>query len=300
MLGYISDCLDRRADARDGAAVSAAWQNPDARILLFENGDPVFDFRETPTALFPAAVLRQLEPNGPPPDIFLGVYKTFPVFASGFDTPALAPFKAAGDIRAIPIRKAAIDAFLPPEEYTLVGLARALERWHASTRFCPACATPLDPQNGGYRRDCPACRLQYFPRVDPVVIMLVKRGDACLLGSNRSFETGRYSCLAGFLESGETIEAAVRREVWEESGIDVESVSYFASQPWPNPNQIMIGCFAEAVSNTIQRHDDELVSVRWFSREEAGKLLNRELPGLSGPPSVAIAHHLIRAFIAGK
>ena len=150
---------------------------------------------------------------------------------------------------------------------------------------------------GGYRRDCPACNAQYFPRTDPVAIMLAIDGDRCLMGRQARFAPGTYSCLAGFIEPGETIEDAVRREIAEEAGIRIGAVVYHASQPWPFPMTLMIGCFAQATSTEIVPDTDELEDCRWFTREETLAMLAGEhADGLATPPRMAIAHTLIRAW----
>ena len=176
--------------------------------------------------------------------------------------------------------------------------AKALVGWHARHRFCPNCGSPTNVVEAGWRRDCPACKAQHFPRTDPVVIMLAIMGDRGVLGRSRRFAPTMWSCLAGFAEPGETIEEAVRREVLEETGIACGRVTYFASQPWPFPSSIMIGCLAEALSDTIVVDRDELEDARWFDREELASMLKRQHPqGLTTPPPVAIAHHIIRSFV---
>jgi NAD+ diphosphatase len=150
---------------------------------------------------------------------------------------------------------------------------------------------------GGYRRDCPACGAEHFPRTDPVVIMLAIDGERCLLGRQARFAPAMYSCLAGFVEPGETIEDAVRRETAEEAGIAVGRVRYHASQPWPFPSSLMIGCHAEAISRDIVRDEAELEACRWFGRAEVQAMLAGLHPdGLKCPPDIAIAHHLIKAW----
>ena len=139
------------------------------------------------------------------------------------------------------------------------------------------------------------CKALHFPRTDPVVIMLAVDGDACLLGRQPRFPKGMYSALAGFLEPGETIEASVRREIKEETGVICGAIQYFASQPWPFPASLMIGCFAQAESRSLEIDRLELEDARWFSREEARALIERRHPdGLSAPTPMAIAHHLLK------
>lgn len=181
--------------------------------------------------------------------------------------------------------------------------AASLITWNADNRFCGKCGSGMEIRIGGYKRVCSACGHMIFPRTDPVVIMMTidLERDVCLLGRGAHFAPGMYSCLAGFVEPGETIENAVRRETHEESGIQVGRVRYHASQPWPMPHTLMIGCYAEATSAEIRRDDAELEDCRWFTREETAAMLDRA-PGsdYSAPPIGAIAHRLMRDWVEWK
>jgi NAD+ diphosphatase len=178
--------------------------------------------------------------------------------------------------------------------------AKSLLGWHARHRFCANCGVPTEIVQAGWRRDCPACGMQHFPRTDPVVIMLVVHGDRCLLGRQPRFGKGMWSCLAGFVEPGETIEDAVRRETLEEAGVVCGRVTYFASQPWPFPMSLMIGCHAEALTAAITVDRTELEDARWFPRDEvAAMLMHRHPDGLTATHPYAIAHHIIRAWLEG-
>jgi NAD+ diphosphatase len=166
--------------------------------------------------------------------------------------------------------------------------------WHQRHGYCANCGTRTAMKEGGWKRDCPNCKAEHFPRTDPVVIMLVTSGDKCLLGRQRHFPPGMWSCLAGFVEAAETIEDAVRREVLEESGIRCTDVSYYMTQPWPYPSSLMIGCAARATNEDLVVDRTELEDARWFDRAEAALMLKREHPdGLTGPHPFAIAHHLV-------
>lgn len=181
--------------------------------------------------------------------------------------------------------------------------ASSLLSWNANCRFCGKCGSPTEMQAGGYKRVCAACGHQFFPRTDPVVIMLTidLERDLCLLGRSPHFPEGMYSCLAGFVEPGETLENAVRRETHEESGIRIGRVRYHASQPWPMPHTLMIGCYAEAKNRDIHRDEQELEDCRWFTRAETAAMLERNTGIQSGergsPPKGAIAHQLMRDWL---
>ena len=176
----------------------------------------------------------------------------------------------------------------------------SLVHWNLTHRFCGKCGSPTEARAGGYKRVCTACGNMLFPRTDPVAIMLVvdEENDCCLLGRNKQFPEGMYSCLAGFVEPGETIESAVRRETFEESGIETDMVRIYASQPWPVPHSLMIGCYARATSRDIHIDTNELADCRWFTREETEAMLHRTLGEQgSAPPKGAIAHRLMRDWL---
>ncbi len=166
---------------------------------------------------------------------------------------------------------------LTPWEAEVAATARGILEWHGRHRFCANCGAPTKMSDGGWRRDCAACSAHHFPRTDPVVIMLVTHGNSVLLGRNAAWPEGMYSLLAGFMEPGEPIEAAVRREVLEESGVVIGAVDYVASQPWPFPASLMIGCRAEALTREITLDPNELEDALWVTREE----LSVAMAGLS-------------------
>ena len=195
-------------------------------------------------------------------------------------------------------RAAAID--VPAEQSGIMAQARSNLNWHATHRFCSVCGTESQSQRGGLMRVCPNCKTQHFPRTDPVAIMMVYQGGRCVMGQTRSRATTTfYSCLAGFMDQGESIEEGVRREVREEAGIEVGKVTYHSSQPWPFPNSLMIGCHAEAISDEIVVDEGEMSDVRWFSKDEVLLALENKLPGVNIPGPIAIAHHLIKSWATG-
>jgi NAD+ diphosphatase len=190
-------------------------------------------------------------------------------------------------------------------EAAILAEARALVDWHARHRFCAQCGRPSEIASGGWVRRCPNCRAQHYPRVDPVVIMLAVDGERCLLGRGRRRVGTRYSCLAGYVEPGETLEEAVRREILEESGIRVGRVQYLASQPWPFPSTLMVGMLAEALSEAITVDPEELAEARWFERDEVCRMVARSqtddpIPGAATlPPPLAIGHQIARRWAMG-
>ena len=185
---------------------------------------------------------------------------------------------------------------LEADDLALYGGARSVLDWHARHRFCSQCGLPTTMAKGGWQRDCAGCGANHFPRVDPVAIMLVEHEGRLLLGRNAGFPPGTYSALAGFVEPGETIEEAVAREVLEEAGVRVGAVRYVASQPWPFPSQLMIGCHAVAESDTLAIDPNELEDARWFARAEIAEAIEKgeASTGLKAPTSRAIAHYLLR------
>ncbi len=217
--------------------------------------------------------------------IFLGLYQDRPAFAFSIDSSRPAPFAELGEFHNLRL----LGTILPPDEANLVAHARALVLWHASQLFCGVCGTAARPEAGGNARVCmnADCSRIIFPRVDPAIIVLVSDGDRCLLGRQPDWPEGLYSTIAGFAEPGESLEDAVRREVYEETNVHVGEVRYHSSQPWPFPSSLMIGFLAQAISSDIRLNDAELDDARWFTRED----LRAEFPKL--PSTVSIARRLV-------
>ena len=211
------------------------------------------------------------------------------------ETEALAALNLRPDLaRFIPLRQ--FDGLLSSEERSLLFYSRSLTHWHEEQKFCHRCGNPTLPEEGGHVMACvnPDCATKHFPRTDPATIMLVHSGDHCLLGRQAAWPEGMYSTLAGFVEPGEKLEEAVSREVKEESGIEVKNIRYFGSQPWPFPQSLMLGFFAEAETKEIMR-GIELEDVRWFHVSETKELLTK----LEGrfPHLDTIARRLIRHWV---
>ncbi|MCK0151891.1 NAD(+) diphosphatase [Marivita sp. S6314] len=187
---------------------------------------------------------------------------------------------------------------LTPRDAELAATAKAILGWHETHGFCARCGAPSDVTQAGWQRVCQACGGSHFPRTDPVVIMLITRGNRVLLGRSPGWPEGMYSCLAGFVEPGETIEAAVRREVWEEAGVRVGAVRYLSSQPWPFPASLMFGCHGDALTEEITIDPVEIEDAIWVSREEIMDAFAGRRDGLLPARKGAIAHFLLRNWVA--
>jgi NAD+ diphosphatase len=222
--------------------------------------------------------------------VFLGLLDGVPLFAEHIGDAEPERGRPAG------LREAATE--LPAGEAALAAYAGSLLAWHRRHRFCANCGAPTEPRDGGHERVCPSCEAHHFPRTDPVVIVRVTDGaDGLLLGRQASWPEGRFSLIAGYVEPGETLEEAVRREVVEESGVAVDSVSYVASQPWPFPSSLMLGFSAVAARGNPSPADDELAEVCWFEREEVERAARGEGPLLLAP-RYSIARRLIDEWLA--
>lgn len=189
---------------------------------------------------------------------------------------------------------------LTPRAAELAATAKAVLQWHSSHRFCSSCGAASVPAMAGWQRDCPTCGVHHFPRTDPVVIMLVTRGNSVLLGRSPGWPEGMYSLLAGFVEPGETVEAAVRREVFEEAGIRTGQVRYLASQPWPFPSSLMLGCATEALDDQISLDRNELEDALWLTREEMVAVMAGQHPHIRSPRKGAIAHFLVANWLSDR
>ena len=299
-LGYTESRLARVAERRrDAVAAAAMSADANAGVYLM-GGEMIVLKQDTPCeALFTFEEARALAPIVE--TVFLGLDDGAPRFGVGLAPDDAAALKTRSDLVVTDLRSIAVQGLVAGEHLPPIAEAKAVLHWHARHRFCSNCGAPTVAVDAGWRRDCAECQAQHFPRTDPVVIMLAIDGDDCLLGRSPRFIPNMWSCLAGFLEPGETIEDAVRRETLEEASITTGRVRYLASQPWPFPSSLMIGCYAEATSREIVVDTEELEGARWFSKEELARMLmRRHEAGLTTPPPVAIAHHIIRSFVEGE
>jgi NAD+ diphosphatase len=301
-LGYAASRIERAAERRTDAEALRTMEAA-ANAGFYVIGGELVAMRKTAVGLDPlfsrgdAHALGQVLHSA-----FLGLMDGAPRFALAIEPAAIEALKSnpgfeVSDLRSIAVRAMVHEDHLPP-----LAEGKSLLVWHARRTFCSNCATQLRSVEAGWRRDCPNCKMQHFPRTDPVVIMLVidtqGGGERCLLGRSGRFATNSWSCLAGFVEPGETIEQAVHREVLEEASIVCGKVNYFRSQPWPFPSSLMIGCHAQALTHDIVVDHNELEGARWFDREEIASMLGRTHPeGLITPVPVAIAYHIIRHWV---
>lgn len=283
--------VDRSGEKRkDTDWISAAAAGPDSRFVpvwrdrCLVGGDP------PRLRMLDAAAVGDV-PSADDELVFLGLFRDGPAFAFavGGDAPPYATLGEFADLRFI-------GTALPPDEANLAAHARALMFWHRTTLYCVRCGSPSRPDAGGNTRRCvsEACQRVMFPRVDPAIIVLVADGERCLLGRQPSWPEALYSTIAGFVEPGESLEDAVRREVFEETNIHVGRVRYHSSQPWPFPSSLMLGFIAEATSTDIALNDGELGDARWFGRAELGG----DFPKL--PQRISIARRLVDHWLAGE
>ncbi|AMJ63284.1 NAD(+) diphosphatase [Bosea sp. PAMC 26642] len=299
LTGFATSTLDRRADLRDKPdAVAALRHRSDTRLTVVAGETPVLKRLddETQTVWFSHGETELL--GAGLEEAFLGLAPDgAPRFARLIDKSLAEPLRERPELLLTDLRSVALKRLVPDDQLGPLGEGKALLDWHARHRFCAQCGGPSELGSAGWKRQCTACGAQHFPRTDPVVIMLATRAENCLLARQSRFAAGMYSCIAGFIEPGETFEDAVRRETWEEAGLRTGTVRYIASQPWPFPGSLMIGCIAEALNDDIVLDGTELEAGRWFSRAEALQMLEGQHPdNLFCPPHMAIANTLLKAW----
>lgn len=287
--------LDRASHLR--AEAHALVRRDDARVLPLAAGRLLIDLATGAPKLGWQAAANRTGDAGP--TVFLGMVDGAPRFATetGFDEDAARALVPEGH-KFIDLRSVA--GQLSPGEATIGATAKGVLGWHGTHTHCARCGHASDIDDGGWRRRCPACGALHFPRTDPVVIMLVLDGDDALIGRQSSWPPGLHSLLAGFMEPGETIADAVRRETLEESAIKVGRVRFLADQPWPFPSSMMLGCVAEALSREITIDPTEIEAAMWVPRSEMARILAGDHPDFASPRVDAIARSILTAWVSGE
>jgi NAD+ diphosphatase len=296
---FAGNPLDRASDRRaDADWLAERLGSSESLGLAVWNGRPFVEKTKDGTwqiAYLPSRLVAELS-GGDERLLFMGLWQDTAVFAvdlEGQANPADGgPLQGLGefsDLRAIALQ-------LPGPDAAILATAKSMFEWRRRHRHCAACGEPSVPKDGGWKRQCPACEAEHFPRTDPVVIMLAHHGERCMLGRQEAWPKGMFSALAGFLEPGESIEEACARELAEEAGLRTRAVRYHSTQPWPYPSSLMIGLIAEVEDDEGTPDQTELSEVRWFTREEARRLIAGELPDAKAPGAMAIAHQLIKAW----
>ena len=288
--------INRAAHHRtDPEWLEAAMQREDVLVFLMHKGLPLADHSGQGLVWLGPEAAR-LTPQVE--KVFLGLDKVgAPIFAINMDE----RFKLEGSLiegtgEFINMRAAASSLY--PMQGNLASTARSILEWHRSHRFCSKCGAESEVAEAGWKRVCPACGAEHFPRTDPVAIMLAVKDDRCLLGRQSTWPAGFWSALAGFVEPGETLEQAAARELEEEAGIksDPASAEYLFCQPWPFPSSLMVGIILQAETEEVSVEQDELEAARWITREEARQVLAGTHPDIYCPPPMAVAHHILKVW----
>jgi NAD+ diphosphatase len=295
---FVTHVLDRAAHLRnDDTKLLALEGKHDSRAYVLHR-DSLVVAKESGGSRTLLTIDEALKYGANPGTVFLGQRDGAAIFGMGIGAPAVEKLLTRDDVAVSELRGMAMQGVVPSDQLSAIAMAKSLVSWHQRHGYCANCGTRTRMTQGGWKRDCPNCKVEHFPRTDPVVIMLVTSGDKVLLGRQKQFLPGMYSCLAGFVEVAETIEDAVRREIFEESGIRCTDVNYYMTQPWPYPSSLMIGCTARATNEDIIVDHSELEDARWFDRAEATLMIKRQHPdGLAGPHPFAIAHHLLGRWV---
>ncbi|MEM9570250.1 MAG: NAD(+) diphosphatase [Pseudomonadota bacterium] len=288
--------VDRAAHHRtDEAWLDAAKANENVLVFLMRKGLPLVQMSGQ-NLVWLGPEFSQIGPMDE--SVFLGLDTAgSPIFAVNMNP----GFKLEGSLlqdagEFTDMRAAA--SGLAPMEANLAATARSLLEWHRSHRFCSKCGAESEPAEAGWKRVCPSCGAEHFPRTDPVAIMLAVKDDKCLLGRQAGWPAGFWSALAGFVEPGETVEQAATRELEEEAGIkaDPANAEYLFCQPWPFPSSLMVGIIVEADTMEVSVEQDELEAARWITREEARQVLAGTHPDIYAPPPMAVAHHILKTW----
>lgn len=289
-MPFAGGIFDHDETGRDSETLQKHVESPTALCALLHKGMPALGEDGRLIKVHPKTLIGKnlLEP-GP---MYLGQHNGAPIFAASMqfqtDVTNAQEFE---NMRRVAGR-------MDPEDLAITGRAKSLFDWHHTHVFCSACGQKSFAAQGGIKRVCPACSTEHFPRVNPVVIMLVVHGDECLLGRGEGWPDGAYSALAGFVSPGETIEEACKREVWEETGVMTTEHKYIFSQPWPFPSQLMMGMVCMADDKDLTINKAEIENAAWFTKNQVKGVFNKTDDAFLRLPRFTIAHHLLRWWIA--
>ena len=295
---FAGNPLNRASERRgDTAWLEGQLASSESLGIALWNGRPFVEKTKDggwQVAYLPAKLVGELA-GGPERLLFMGLWNETAIFAvdmEGPADPANGPLQGLGEFKDLRL----LAAQMPGPDAAILATAKAMFEWRRKHGYCAACGQPSEPREGGWKRQCPSCQAEHFPRTDPVVIMLAHHEGRCMLGRQEAWPKGMYSALAGFLEPGESFEEACARELAEEAALKTVRVRYHSTQPWPYPSSLMIGLIAEVADDQAAPDQTELSEVRWFTRAEARALLAGEIEGAFCPQPMAIAHQLIRAW----
>lgn len=296
---FAGNPLNRASERRgDMAWLAEKISAPDSLAVAVWNGKPFVENTKeggVQIAYLPAKMAEELS-GGAERMLFMGLWQETAVFAvdlEGGTDPADAALAGLGrfeELRGLALR-------LPPTDAAIMATAKQMFEWRRRHRHCSSCGEHTNVVDGGWKRACPACKVEHFPRTDPVVIMLAVHEGRCMLGRQAAWPPKMFSALAGFLEPGETIEEACARELEEEAGLKTASVAYHSTQPWPYPSSLMIGLIAQVESDDAAPDQTELSEVKWFTKDEARDVLAGKHPEANAPAAMAIAHQLLKAWV---
>lgn len=290
LMPFANSGIDAREESRSPEAVGAFLKDETARAAIYFEGKPALN-EDFTLKLVKLSALKGANIFDPGP-LFLGTGATGPLFAFSLEKPIdLTPVDCFHSLRTV-------GGKMPHAELSIAGRGRALLDWHRTHLFCASCGKNTYPKQSGLKRECNSCKTEHFPRVNPVVIMLITEGERCLLGRGPDWPDGFYSALAGFVSPGESIEEACAREVHEEVGIRVKNIEYVFSQPWPFPSQLMLGLICEAESSKITVNKTELDDAKWVSKDEMRAVFDKTGDAFTRPPRITIAHQLMKYWLA--
>src|ERR1700759_2077441 len=295
---FVPHILDRAAHLRtnDEKLFALEGQSNARAYVVYRDSLVMKQDEGGPRALL--TIKEALNFGANPGTVFLGLRDGAPIFGMGISAAAAEKLVGRNDVAVSELRGMVMQSVLPVDQLSAIAAAKSMVGWHQRHGFCANCGQRTSMKEGGWKSECGSCKAEPFPRPHPTGNIMGSSGEGARLGRQKQFMPGMYSCLAGFVEAAETIEDAVAREIFEESGIRCTDVTYYMTQPWPYPSSLMIGCTARATNEDIIVDHSELEDARWFDRAEATLMIKRQHPdGLAGPHPFAIAHHLLGRWV---